>query len=704
MEEGAAGSMHKIKDVSVAVTLQLAFQSLGIVYGDIGTSPLYVLSSTFSDGIKDVEDILGVLSLIFYTITLLPLVKYVWIVLQANDNGQGGTFAMYSLMCRYAKVSLIPNRQEEDAKVSNYHIQRADRRTKRASGIKSSLEKSQCAKFILLIAAMLGTSMVIGDGVLTPCISVLSAVDGLKRATPSITDDVVAWISVAILLLLFVVQRYGTGKVGYSFAPILFLWFICIGSIGLYNFIKYEPSVIKALNPYYIVKYFHKNKTQAWISLGGVVLCITGAEAMFADVGHFSVKAIQISMCSVVYPSLMIAYAGQASYLHKHPENVADTFYTSIPAPLYWPMFVIAILAAIIASQALISGTFSIIQQALSMGCFPRMKIVHTSAKHEGQVYIPEINYILMILCVIVTLVFKSTTTIGNAYGIAVVSVMTLTSAMLVIIMLMVWKTNMFFIVCYIVIIGLGELIYLSSVLYKFGQGGYLPLAFALVVMAIMYVWNYVYRQKYYYEMNQKISPERVKDMVVSNQETNKLCRIPGLAMFYSELVEGIPPIFKHYVTNVPALHSVLVFMCVKSLPISKVAAEERFLFSRVEPKEANIFRCIARYGYTDIRNEKEPFEKVLAEKLKDFIAEEAIGEETEDVTREVEKVEEAVKAGIVHLVGDTDVTASKGSTLGKRIVIDYAYSFLIKNLRETAKVFDIPHERMVKVGMIYHL
>ncbi|XP_044502490.1 potassium transporter 5-like [Mangifera indica] len=717
--------------VAWGVILQLAFQSIGIVYGDIGTSPLYVYASTFSNGIHHEDDILGVLSLIFYTLTLIPLIKYVFIVLKANDNGEGGTFALYSLICRHAKVGLIPSQQAEDCDVSNFQLQLPSKCLTMASILRNKLEKSQSAKFFLLFATMLGTSMVIGDGVLTPCISVLSAVGGIKEATSNMTQDRIVWISVAILVCLFAVQRFGTDKVGYSFAPIISIWFALIGGIGVYNFIKFDPSVIKAINPAYIVGYFGRNKKNAWISLGGVVLATTGTEAMFADLGHFTVPSIQLSMCCVTYPALVCAYTGQASWLRKHTDLVGDTFFKSTPGPFYWPMFVVAVLASIIASQAMISGTFSIIQQSLALGCFPRVKIVHTSTKYEGQVYIPEVNYLLMLACVCVTLGFRTTEKIGNAYGTAVVSVMTLTSGLLVLIMIMIWKSNIILVICYVLVICSVEFVYLSSVLYKFDQGGYLPLAFAALLMTIMYVWNDVYRRKYYYELDHKISNEQVKEIVA---DTN-LSRIPGFAIFYSELVQGIPPIFKHYVANVPALHSILVFVSIKSLPISKVPLEERFLFCRVEPKELNVFRCVARYGYTDVHNEEEPFEKILVEKLKEFIRKyywlsqtvtnhvegsegstdvsiEGENEGIEDVRlvqeqaveREIEMVDKASRAGSVHLIGESEVIPGEGAGIGKRILIDYAYNFLKKNVRQSEKVYGIPYKRMLKVGMTYEL
>ncbi|XP_019452632.1 PREDICTED: potassium transporter 5-like [Lupinus angustifolius] len=715
------GSTHASKGPTTSVIMHLAFQSIGIVYGDIGTSPLYVYASTFTNGINNNDDILGVLSLIFYTITLITLIKYVFIVLKANDNGDGGTFALYSKICRYAKVGLLPNQQVEDAEVSNYQLNfPKSSHVMMASRLKSKLENSEFAKLFLLLITMLGTSMVIGDGVLTPCISVLSAVGGIKEADSSITEGRIVGISIAILICLFMIQRFGTDKVGYSFAPIVCVWFAFIGGIGVYNIIKYDPKVLKAINPKYIVDYFKRNKKDAWVSLGGVVLAITGTEALFADVGHFTVPSIQLSMCCITYPSLILAYTGQASFLRKHNDLVSDTFYKSIPGALFWPMFVVAVAAAIIASQAMISATFSIIQQSLSLGCFPRVTIVHTSAKYEGQVYIPEINFILMIACVAVTAGFKSTTNIGNAYGIAVVFVMTLTSSLLVIIMIVIWKTNIFLVITYVLTIGSVELIYLSSVLYKFDQGGYLPLAFAAVLMTIMYVWNNVYRRKYNYELKNKISPENFKEIANGAD----LIRMPGLALFYSELVHGIPPIFKHYLSNVPALHSNLVFLSIKSLPISKVPLEDRFLFRKVGHEELNVFRCVARYGYNDLRDDEHgPFENLLVTRLKAYIAEEMYleshnkpdetlndgwGDENDGVQKAIEKqveaIEKAARAGIVHLIGESEVIAGKGSGIGKKILIDCAYNFMKNNLRQSDKVFDIPHERMVKVGMTYEL
>ncbi|XP_024980942.1 potassium transporter 5-like [Cynara cardunculus var. scolymus] len=698
IESAKIHSHHRHNDTKDwGMTLRLAFQSIGVVYGDIGTSPLYVYASTFSDGIKHEDDILGVLSIIFYTITLIPVIKYVLIVLHANDNGDGGTFALYSKLCRYAKVGLIPSEQAEDREVSNFRLELPAKNNAISSKLKKSLESSRFSKFSLLFIAMLGTCMVIGDGILTPSISVLSAVSGLKKATDTMTERVIVVVSVVILITLFVVQRFGTDKVGYSFAPIICVWFGLITVIGIYNFIKFDPSVAKAINPKYIIDYFKRNKKDAWISLGGTVLAITGTEAMFADLGHFSVKSIQISMGCVVYPALITSYSGQASWLRKHKDNVADTFYKSAPEVMYWLVFVMAVMAAIVASQAMISGTFSIIKQSLSLGCFPRVTVVHTSAEYEGQVFIPEMNYLLMIGCVLVTVTFRTTENIGHAYGIAVIFAETLTSFFMVVMMLVIWKTNLLLVVLYVLVISSTEYIYLSSVLYKFSEGGYLPFSFAVVLMFIMCTWNYVYRAKYNYELDNKVSQEVIKDVVSGSD----ISRIPGLAIFYSELVHGIPPIFKHYVDNVPALHSVLVFVSIKSLPISKVAPEERFLFRRVKPNELYVFRCVVRYGYMDVRNKKESFEKILIEHLADFIES---NHEVSEAQHDLVVVENAWRAGVVHLVGEHEIVSRSGSSIGKRFVIDYVYHFVNKNSRQSESVFEIPHKRMLKVGMTYEL
>lgn len=742
------------------VTLSLAFQSLGIVYGDIGTSPLYVFSSTFPDKIGHHEDVLGVLSLIIYTIVLIPMIKYVFIVLRANDNGDGGTFALYSLLCRYAKVSLMPNQQPEDRDVSNYRLETPSNPLKRAQKIREKLENSRTAQLVLFLVSIAGTSMVIGDGILTPSISVLSAVSGIK----SLGQDAVVGISVAILIAIFSVQRFGTDKVGFTFAPIIFLWFALIGGTGLYNLFKHNVAVLRAFNPMYIIDYFRRNGKKGWISLGGVLLSITGTEAMFADLGHFNIRAIQVSFSCITFPAIIATYCGQAAYLTKFPDHVSNTFYESVPDPIYWPTFVIAVAATIIASQAMISGAFSIVCQSLSLGCFPRVKVVHTSAAYEGQVYIPEINYMLMIACVVVSVAFRTTENIGHAYGIAVVCVMLITTFLVTLIMLVIWKTNILWIGLFLVVFGSIDLLYLSAVLYKFTRGGFLPLVFSAFLMAMMGIWHYVHRRRYMFELRNKVSSDYIQGLATNPN----ISRVPGIGLLYSELVQGIPPIFPHFIANIPSIHSIVVFVSIKSIPVSKVAPEERFLFRCVGPRGYRMFRCIARYGYNDKIREAKEFERQLIEELKEFIRHEQFMLEGDSTAQKAEPVdfenssilvkdkkprgssrstihieepleqpveiqsfnaasvtnsssriiptpilgvEEEMKFlqtemenGVVYLLGEAEVVAEKNSSFFKKIVVNYVYSFLRKNFRQGEEVMAIPRSRLLRVGMTYEI
>ncbi|KAL9269594.1 Potassium transporter 5-like protein [Drosera capensis] len=748
LEAGMHSSNQTSKE-SWMRTMSLAFQSIGIIYGDIGTSPLYVYSSTFPNGIQHKDDILGVLSLIIYTILLLPMLKYVFIVLKANDNGDGGTFALYSKLCRHAKVSMIPNQQPEDRELSNYNTDEPSKNSKQAEKIKGWLEHSRIAQHLLFFITILGTSMVIGDGILTPSMSVLSAVGGITQ----LGVDADVWISVVILIFLFMFQRCGTDKVGFTFAPIISIWFLFIAVIGLYNLFKYDIGVLSAFYPKYIFDYFKRNGKDGWISLGGVILCITGTEAMFADLGHFNVRAIQISFSTMVAPSVLSAYIGQAAYLTKYPGDVYLTFYKSIPGHLYWPMFVVAVAAAVIASQAMISGAFAIISQSLRLGCFPRVKVIHTSTKYAGQVYIPEVNYVLMIASVIITIVFRTTVQIGNAYGIAVVFVMVITTTMLALIMLVVWKTSIWKVVLFIIAFGLIELIYLSSVLYKFKQGGWVPLLFSFVLMSTMAIWHYVHRQRYRYELENKVSADVMKQLV-KNPDLN---RVPGMGLLYSELVQGIPPVFPHLIKNIESIHSVLVFVSIKALPITRVALQERYVFRRVDPKDHRMYRCVVRYGYKDINEEPAEFERQLVQHLIEYIRQDQFRSDTvsngvgdaemvgiedsaslptdigrargsavyiedsleqnytvgvpveqsagfEECEAEARYVQNAMEKGVVYLLGETQVVAKQDSSFVKKIIVNYAYDFLRRNFRQGEEVLAIPRGRLLRIGMTYEV
>lgn len=761
---------NPIKTESWKTVLTLAYQSLGVVYGDLSTSPLYVYKSTFAEDIQHSEtneEIYGVLSFVFWTLTLVPLLKYVFIVLRADDNGEGGTFALYSLLCRHARVNFLPNCQVADEALSEYKKDglagiRPD--TGVGSRVRSVLEKHRVLQRVLLVLALIGTCMVIGDGVLTPAISVFSAVSGLELSMSKEHHKYVEVpVACIILVCLFALQHYGTHRVGFLFAPIVLTWLLCISTIGVYNIFYWNPHVYQALSPYYMYKFLKKTQRGGWMSLGGILLCITGSEAMFADLGHFSQLSIKIAFTSFVYPSLILAYMGQAAYLSRHhiiESNYRIGFYVSVPERIRWPVLAIAILAAVVGSQAIITGTFSIIKQCSALGCFPRVKIVHTSSKIHGQIYIPEINWILMILCLAVTVGFRDTKRMGNASGLAVITVMLVTTCLMSLVIVLCWHQSVFLAVCFIFFFGSIEALYFSASLIKFKEGAWVPIALSLIFMLVMYMWHYGTLKKYEFDVQNKVSI----NWLLSLGPSLGIVRVRGIGLIHTELVSGIPAIFSHFVTNLPAFHQVLVFLCIKSVPVPHVQPEERFLVGRIGPKEYRLYRCIVRYGYRDFHKDDLEFEKDLVCSIAEFIRSEKSDNKViddlekddenmtvvgtshadgvhfcedfeqagtselveiqspivvkkrvrfvlpespqmdEGVREELQELMEAREAGMAFILGHSYVRAKSGSSLIKKLVIDVGYDFLRRNCRGPGYALTIPHASTLEVGMIYHV
>ncbi|EPS65960.1 hypothetical protein M569_08812, partial [Genlisea aurea] len=601
-------------------TLVLAYQSLGVVYGDLSISPLYVYKSTFAEDIhhsETNEEIFGVLSFVFWTLTLIPLFKYVFIVLRADDNGEGGTFALYSLICRHAKVSLLPNRQVADEALSTYKLEPLPEERRR-SKVKMFLERHNSLHIALLLLVLLGTCMVIGDGLLTPAISVFSAVSGLEL---SMSKDhhqyAVVPITCFILVCLFALQHYGTHRIGFCFAPIVLAWLLTISALGLYNIFQWNPRIYRALSPAYMLMFLKKTRISGWMSLGGILLCITGSEAMFADLGHFSYTAIQIAFSFMVYPALILAYMGQAAYLSQHHDMVQHIgFYVSVPEPVRWVVLAVAILASVVGSQAIISGTFSIINQSQSLGCFPKVKVIHTSEKIHGQIYIPEINWFLMILCIAVTIGFRDVKHMGNASGLAVMAVMMVTTCLTSLVIILCWHKPPLLALCFLLFFGSIELLYFSASLIKFRDGAWLPILLALFLVSVMFIWHYATIKKYEYDLHNKVSLE----WLLALGPSLGIARVPGIGLVFTDLTSGIPANFSRFVTNLPAFHRVLVFVCIKSVPVPFVPPAERYLVGRVGPVWHRSYRCIVRYGYKDVHQDVDSFESELICRLSDFI------------------------------------------------------------------------------------
>ncbi|CAI9769224.1 unnamed protein product [Fraxinus pennsylvanica] len=757
---------NDFEDVTLSRRIILTFQMLGVVFGDVGTSPLYTFSVMFSKAPVEVnEDVLGALSLVLYTLILIPLIKYILIVLWANDDGEGGTFALYSLICRHAKASLLPNQLPSDTRISSFRLKVPSPELERSLKIKERLETSLTVKKLLLMLVLAGTSMVIADGVVTPAMSVISAVSGLKIGVSGVTQEHVVMISVAFLIILFSVQKYGTSKVGLIVGPALFIWFCSLGGIGIYNLVKYDTRVLRAFNPVHIYYFFKRNSTNAWYSLGGCLLCATGSEAMFADLCYFNVRSVQLTFVFLVLPCLLLGYLGQAAYLIANHGETTQAFFSSVPSGAFWPVFLIANVAALIASRAMTTATFSCIKQSTALGCFPRLKIIHTSRKFMGQIYIPVMNWFLLALTLVLVCTISSIYEIGNAYGIAELGVMMMSTILVTLVMLLIWQIHILIVLSFaIIFLGL-ELTFFSSVLWSVGDGSWIILVFAIVIFLIMYVWNYGSKLKYETEVKKKMSMDLLRELG-PNLGT---VRAPGIGLLYNELAKGVPAIFGHFLTTLPAVHSMIIFVCIKYVPVPVVPQSERFLFRRVCPKSYHIFRCIARYGYKDIRKENhQTFEQLLIESLEKFIRREAqerllesdghedsdseehsfsnaliapygggyslgvpllsdfkettksfseastsdeqseiptdpsIPDAEQSLEKELSFIRKAKECGVVYLLGHGNIRARKDSWFIKKLVINYFYAFLRKNCRRGVANLSVPHSQLMQVGMTY--
>ncbi|VAI49059.1 unnamed protein product [Triticum turgidum subsp. durum] len=729
-----AGAPRK-RGESWAAVLLLAYQSLGVAYGDVATSPLYVFKSAFAgDDITHTagnEEIYGVLSFVFWTLTLISLLKYVCIVLRANDGGEGGTFALYSLICRHVRAGLLPGGGNSDDLMADDKDAAASRRGA-VSRARTVLERYRVLQRLLLFFALLGTCMLIGDGVLTPALSVFSAVSGLELSMEKAQHKYVGLpVTCAILVCLFALQHYGTHRVGFIFAPIVCIWLLCISMIGLYNIIHWNHHVYRALSPYYMYQFLKKTQKGGWLSLGGILLCVTGSEAMYADLGHFSQRSIQIAFISVVYPALVLAYMGQAAYISQHHsfENSYHIgFYVSVPEKLRWPVLVIAILASVVGSQAIITGTFSIIKQCSALSCFPGVKIVHTSSTVHGQIYIPEINWILMILCLAVTIGFNNTKHLANAQGLAVITVMLVTTCLMSLVIVLVWNKSIFIALGFLIFFGSIEVMYFSASLGKFHEGAWVPITLSFIFMVVMSVWHYGTIKKYEFDVQNKVSVNWLLNLGPSLG----IVRVRGIGLIHTELMSGIPAIFSHFVTNLPAFHQVLVFLCVKSVPVPHVEPEERFLVGRIGPKEYRLYRVIVRYGYRDVQQDDLEFEKELINSIAEFIRSEVDGPASPnkeinqqtlapqrkkarfvlpksaqvdaEVRSELQDLMDAREAGMSFILGHSHMKAKSGSSFVKRIVINFFYEFLRRNSRGPSYAANIPHASTLEVGMVYQV
>lgn len=512
----------------------LTLGAVGVVYGDIGTSPLYALKEVFAHGRIDItpDNIYGILSLVVWTLTVIVSLKYVLLILRADNNGEGGLIAMLALASTAVK-----------------HRPALRRR--------------------LLILGVFGTAIFFGDGVITPAISVLSAVEGLEVAAPGLHRYVVP-LTLVVLTLLFAAQRFGTGGIGKFFGPVTAVWFIVLALLGVVHIVE-NPAVLAALSPHYALTFMWQHPGTAFVSLGAVVLCVTGAEALYADMGHFGKRPIRLAWFSLVMPALMINYFGQGAMLLQRPETVKNPFYEMAPEWALYPLIVLATLATVIASQALITAAFSVTKQAIQLGYFPRLRVTHTSVKETGQIYVPFVNWGLYVSIVLAVVTFGSSSKLASAYGIAVTTDMLITTTMTFFVIRYSWKypwalcvaaTGFFFIV---------DALFFAANAIKILDGGWFPLAIGAVMFTLMMTWK----------QGRRLMSERLREEAIDLKSflesvfISPPTRVAGTAVFLAAEQGSTPNALLHNLKHNKVLHEQNLFVTVRHhevpwIPFSK--------------------------------------------------------------------------------------------------------------------------------------
>jgi len=541
----------------------LSLTALGVVYGDIGTSPLYAMKQCFrveSGGPPGAavpptpDNVFGVLSLIVWALTMVVTVKYIFFIMRADNDGEGGILALLAL------IQQRLHRENDSARL-----------------------------MVLGALGLFGAALLYGDGVITPAVSVLGAVEGIDVATPALRHLVVP-LSVVVLFVLFLFQRGGTTKIGRVFGPVMLLWFGSIALFGAMEIAK-EPSILKAMNPWYAVQFFGNHGWRGIFILGSVVLAVTGAEALYADMGHFGRLPIRLAWAVYVFPSLLLNYFGQGALLLRDPASSFNPFYRLIPGGFIYPMLILATTAAVIASQALISGAFSLTHQAMQLGYSPRLTVTHTSKLEAGQIFIPQVNRALMVGSIALVLFFRSSSALASAYGIAVTGTMVITTILFTQIARRHWGWNraqaLLFLGVFLTIDGA----FLVANVIKIESGGWFPLAAALAVYVMMTTWNHGRRALHTLLREGSLPISLFLDDVKRRHPP----RVPGTAVFMTSDESGAPVVLLHHLKHNKVLHDQVVLLSVLTADVPEVPVQERV---NVEPLGEGFYRVIARYGF----------------------------------------------------------------------------------------------------------
>lgn len=538
-------------------TSALALAALGVVYGDIGTSPLYAMKEVFGGAHHPVpitpEHILGILSVIFWSLLVVVALKYVVFVMRADNRGEGGIMALMALVLRGAA-------------------------NKPYSGG-------------LMLLGLFGAALFYGDCVITPAISVLSAVEGLEIATPAFKPYILP-ISLVVLVGLFVVQKHGTTKIGVLFGPIMVLWFATLGILGMIS-IAHNPQVLAALNPAHAFHYFMRDPAMGFFSLGAAVLVLTGGEALYADMGHFGRKPVQLAWFGLVLPGLVLNYYGQGALLLSNPEAIANPFYHLAPEWMLLPMVGLATLATIIASQAVISGTYSITRQAIQLGYSPRMEVQHTSRDEIGQIYLPGINWGLMVAVALLVIGFGSSSNLAAAYGIAVTGTMVITTILAFIVVRNVWQWSLPFSLLVAGGFLAVDLVYFAANAVKIQAGGWFPLLLGFSIFMLMATWKKGRKLLY-----SRLSTEAMSiNTFVDNISQSSVATIPGTAIFMTPNADMAPHALLHSLKHYKSLHERVVILTVETLDIPHVETEQKVLVERLNDR---FYRVKVKFGFMD--------------------------------------------------------------------------------------------------------
>ena len=538
---------------------RLCLLTLGVVYGDIGTSPLYAIRECFSgpNRVAPTHDhVLGVLSLIFWALVIVISIKYLAFVLRADNGGEGGILALTALA-----TPITPSGKSE--------------------------------RSVLVLIGIFGAALLYGDGTITPAISVLSAVEGLSVATPGLAPFVLP-ITIGIIISLFLFQQRGTAGVGRVFGPVMLLWFAVLAILGLMQIARH-PSVIAAINPIHAIRFFQDTGVQGYFVLGSVFLVVTGGEALYADMGHFGTRPIRLDWFGLVLPSLLLNYFGQGALLLDDPSATANPFYLLAPAWAIYPMILLAVASAVIASQAVISGAYSLTMQAVQLGFIPRIKIDHTSIREYGQIYIGGINWALMLGCILIVLGFRTSSNLAAAYGVAVTSTMVITTLLFYVVARERWKWSVVAAGSISAVFLVIDLAFFGANIIKVAQGGWVPLLLAAMICVVMTTWK----------RGRRILAERIQregkpllDFLKAVEGT--VTRVPGTAIFMNGTASRTPPALRHNIEHNKVLHERVVFVTVKTQQVPHVPATKRL---EIEDFGNGLYRVKVLYGFMEDPN-----------------------------------------------------------------------------------------------------